>query len=246
MLLPIYLLFLKISFIFGYIQYINVTGQYVCNKIGLPNLRIDLMERDMLMNDDHLNYTTTNSQGYFTIYGEEDEFFGITPYLIVQHQCNKREHRNCSIKNVNWIDTDLVNKGLSNVDQIELFDDKNPICFIYGNSQILTLKGQYVCESQGIPNLRIDLMDHYSILNDSHMGNATTDEHGFFTISGSDNDFLNINPYLVVEHQCNKRKNRNCRIKKVDWIDGKHIGVGVADVGQIELFSVKNPSICWY
>lgn len=37
--------------------------------------------------DDSLNKTTSNSKGYFSIYGEECEVGSIEPYLRITHNC---------------------------------------------------------------------------------------------------------------------------------------------------------------
>ncbi|EFO15043.1 hypothetical protein LOAG_13473 [Loa loa] len=66
---------------------VTVTGQLGCGDRALKNVVVELREHDSLDPDDSLNKTTSNSKGYFMVYGEECEIGGIEPYLRITHNC---------------------------------------------------------------------------------------------------------------------------------------------------------------
>ncbi|TKR70861.1 hypothetical protein L596_022832 [Steinernema carpocapsae] len=71
---------------YGYISHVTVTGQVSCGNSGVFAW-IELCEHDLFDPDDVLNRTLTSLSGKFRVYGEENEFMAISPYLRINHDC---------------------------------------------------------------------------------------------------------------------------------------------------------------
>uniref|UniRef100_A0A0R3RHW0 Transthyretin-like family protein n=1 Tax=Elaeophora elaphi TaxID=1147741 RepID=A0A0R3RHW0_9BILA len=69
------------------VSHVTVTGQLGCGDLALKNVIVELREHDTIDPDDSLNKTTSDSKGYFSIYGEECEIGNIEPYLRITHNC---------------------------------------------------------------------------------------------------------------------------------------------------------------
>uniref|UniRef100_K7I765 Transthyretin-like family protein n=1 Tax=Caenorhabditis japonica TaxID=281687 RepID=K7I765_CAEJA len=74
-------------------QNVTVKGTVLCNKRRVPNLQVDLYERDInVIIDPHdkLGSVLTNEVGDFEVFGKEDEIFTIEPFLKIHHTCNAK------------------------------------------------------------------------------------------------------------------------------------------------------------
>uniref|UniRef100_A0A1I7XJS1 Transthyretin-like family protein n=1 Tax=Heterorhabditis bacteriophora TaxID=37862 RepID=A0A1I7XJS1_HETBA len=77
-----------IAMAYGKMQNITVKGTTICNKKRLPDVTVELWEKDTLDPNDLLSKTTTNKDAEFTISGGEDEIGSIEPFLRITHSCN--------------------------------------------------------------------------------------------------------------------------------------------------------------
>ncbi|CAI4221861.1 unnamed protein product [Auanema sp. JU1783] len=68
-------------------QNVTVQGVAVCNKKRVPNVKVQLWDKDTLDPNDLLGEVTTDSEGNFKVYGEEDEVGSIEPFLRIEHGC---------------------------------------------------------------------------------------------------------------------------------------------------------------
>lgn len=92
-----FIIFLK--FINCILQGVDVQGRILCHKRPLKNITIELMEGDVF-SDDILNRTQTDKDGYFNLYGQDEEFTIIEPYIKINHFCsiyNKTEEANSTM-----------------------------------------------------------------------------------------------------------------------------------------------------
>uniref|UniRef100_A0AAF5DEP0 Uncharacterized protein n=1 Tax=Strongyloides stercoralis TaxID=6248 RepID=A0AAF5DEP0_STRER len=85
--------------ILKYKHRVDVQGRILCHKRPLKNITIELMEGDVF-SDDILNRTQTDKDGYFNLYGQDEEFTIIEPYIKINHFCsiyNKTEEANSTM-----------------------------------------------------------------------------------------------------------------------------------------------------
>ncbi|VDM79920.1 unnamed protein product, partial [Strongylus vulgaris] len=75
------------SSVMAVMQNVTVTGTALCHKKRMPNVQVELYERDTLDPNDLLASTYTNAEGEFKIFGEEDEVGSIQPFLRISHGC---------------------------------------------------------------------------------------------------------------------------------------------------------------
>ncbi|VDN50404.1 unnamed protein product [Dracunculus medinensis] len=82
------------SAFFCCLQNITVRGQFACNRTAIANVSVQLWDEDSYFSlnilvdpDDFLNSTTSDSAGFFNIYGETVELSTMDPYLIISHNC---------------------------------------------------------------------------------------------------------------------------------------------------------------
>uniref|UniRef100_A0A0N5BAB3 Transthyretin-like family protein n=1 Tax=Strongyloides papillosus TaxID=174720 RepID=A0A0N5BAB3_STREA len=61
-------------------------GRILCNKRSLSNVTVELMEEDVFY-DDTLNKGKTDVNGYFSLYGRDEEFTVIEPYIKISYIC---------------------------------------------------------------------------------------------------------------------------------------------------------------
>uniref|UniRef100_H2VZH9 Transthyretin-like family protein n=1 Tax=Caenorhabditis japonica TaxID=281687 RepID=H2VZH9_CAEJA len=71
-------------------QNVTVKGTVLCNKKRVPSLHVVLHEKDTIGPDDKLASVYTNVAGEFQLYGEEDEFSSIRPYIRIHHTCDTK------------------------------------------------------------------------------------------------------------------------------------------------------------
>ncbi|KAI1701820.1 transthyretin-like family domain-containing protein [Ditylenchus destructor] len=80
---------------FAYGVSITVTGQLICNKRFLPNVKVALMEDDgvngWLDTDDLITEIVADPDGYFEVSGTDDESGGSEFYIRVTHTCDVEE-----------------------------------------------------------------------------------------------------------------------------------------------------------
>ncbi|CAI5449807.1 unnamed protein product [Caenorhabditis angaria] len=80
----------------AYMQNVTVKGvAHWSWEKRLANVKVELWEKDTLDPDDLLATIHTNSEGEFTVFGEQDETHAIAPYLLITHNCNV-EKLNCN------------------------------------------------------------------------------------------------------------------------------------------------------
>jgi len=92
---------LSLLFLFGAVLYtqaalqnITVIGTAVCNKKRIPNVKVQLYDKDTFDPNDLLGEVHTNAEGEFRVYGEEDEVGKIEPFVRVTHNCQAKT--NCA------------------------------------------------------------------------------------------------------------------------------------------------------
>ncbi|VDK50429.1 unnamed protein product [Anisakis simplex] len=75
---------------FGEVQSIRVFGRLYCGRKPKPwpNMTITLWDRDYFSPHDLLDTTTSGKDGFFMVYGEEDEFLAIEPFIEITHNCD--------------------------------------------------------------------------------------------------------------------------------------------------------------
>ena len=86
--LAILLAFAFVVCTYAKLQNVTVKGISVCNKKRMPNVKVELYDKDTLDPNDLLGEVHTNSEGEFQVYGEEDEVGSIEPFIRIHHQCN--------------------------------------------------------------------------------------------------------------------------------------------------------------
>ena len=72
------------------LQNITVKGIAVCEKRRLANAHVQLYDKDTLDPNDLLAEVHTNSEGEFSLYGEEDEVGKIEPFIRIHHNCKAK------------------------------------------------------------------------------------------------------------------------------------------------------------
>ncbi|KAI1730089.1 transthyretin-like family domain-containing protein [Ditylenchus destructor] len=78
------------------VQNITVKGQVICDKRSMRNVRVELREHDTFDPDDALNETHSDKDGYFNVFGTEDEIQTIKPYIRLTHTCDVTNKATCS------------------------------------------------------------------------------------------------------------------------------------------------------
>ncbi|TMS39639.1 hypothetical protein L596_006131 [Steinernema carpocapsae] len=86
-----------------------------------------LWEYDAYDPDDRLGETFANSNGIFEIKGEENEFFSITPYLRITHNCgaHQDEHIHCYKIATIWLTPEQFEGTVYDMKDIDLANAEN-------------------------------------------------------------------------------------------------------------------------
>ncbi|CAJ0937932.1 unnamed protein product, partial [Mesorhabditis belari] len=66
----------------------------------------------------------------------------------------------------------------------------------------ITVKGITVCNKKRVPGLKVELMEEDGVTRDDKLATVTTDGQGNFEVSGQDDEWGTIEPYLYVYHKC--------------------------------------------
>ncbi|KAI6225497.1 hypothetical protein M3Y99_01331900 [Aphelenchoides fujianensis] len=88
-----FLFVLRIDAAAGREQSITVVGELICDRKFVGG-EVELWEHDFFDFDDLLNGTKADG-GRFLLFGRENEFFAITPYVQIKHTCDVRDSRLC-------------------------------------------------------------------------------------------------------------------------------------------------------
>ncbi|CAJ0604048.1 unnamed protein product [Cylicocyclus nassatus] len=72
-------------------QNITVKGTTICNKKRMPDVLVELWERDTFDPDDLLESKMTSNRGEFIVKGGQNEIGSIEPYLKITHTCNAKK-----------------------------------------------------------------------------------------------------------------------------------------------------------
>ena len=107
--LPVVLTVLLSVSVESRLQNITVKGQVICDKRSMRNVRIELREHDTLDPDDALNETHSDKDGYFQVFGWEDEIGDIRPYIRLTHSCDVTNRATCTRQTDFDIAADKVN-----------------------------------------------------------------------------------------------------------------------------------------
>ena len=82
----------------GYYQmhHVTVGGTLLCHGRALAGAKVQLWDEDtsFLDADDLLQEQITGADGRFMLKGEEKEWDGLEPYMIIQHNCPKESGNN--------------------------------------------------------------------------------------------------------------------------------------------------------
>ncbi|VDK64436.1 unnamed protein product [Anisakis simplex] len=76
---------------FGKVQSIAVIGRLYCGRKPpkpWPNMTIALWDRNYFSPHDLLAKTTSGKDGSFKVFGQEDKFFAIEPFIRITHNCD--------------------------------------------------------------------------------------------------------------------------------------------------------------
>ncbi|GMT26265.1 hypothetical protein PFISCL1PPCAC_17563 [Pristionchus fissidentatus] len=109
-------------------QNVTVHGIAVCDKHRMPNVLVELWEKDTLDPNDLLDSVHTNKEGEFKLKGGEDEVGSIEPFIRVTHKCKAsvkpdkvcsrkteyivpKSHINGPIYDMTYMTLDIFNKG---------------------------------------------------------------------------------------------------------------------------------------
>uniref|UniRef100_A0A0N4ZLX6 Transthyretin-like family protein n=1 Tax=Parastrongyloides trichosuri TaxID=131310 RepID=A0A0N4ZLX6_PARTI len=98
----------------------------------------------------------------------------------------------------------------------------------YAKVQSVYVTGQLKCNGSPVPNVKVQLYDYDFITADDKMGEDITNDGGLFSVSGSEDEFFSIDPYIVIEHSCNARREglKTCYRKFRLWIPRSYINKG--------------------
>ncbi|CAJ0604037.1 unnamed protein product [Cylicocyclus nassatus] len=69
-------------------QNVTVKGTIMCNKKRMPDVLVELWERDSFDPNDLLDSKRTGKKGKFIVKGGHDELGSIEPFLRITHTCN--------------------------------------------------------------------------------------------------------------------------------------------------------------
>ncbi|KAI1709211.1 zinc-finger double domain-containing protein [Ditylenchus destructor] len=108
---------------FAYGNSITVTGQLICNKRFLPNVKVTLMEDDgahgWLDTDDLITEIVSDPDGYFEVSGTDDESGGSEFYIRVKHNCEV-DNEECYRESAFMAPSDLEDGALWDLSFINL------------------------------------------------------------------------------------------------------------------------------
>uniref|UniRef100_A0A0N5BGP0 Transthyretin-like family protein n=1 Tax=Strongyloides papillosus TaxID=174720 RepID=A0A0N5BGP0_STREA len=78
-------------------QVVGAFGHFYCNRKPIRNARVRLTNNVRIRNQEILDSTLTNKNGYFLVRGHTYSHYTTLPYLEVSHNCGERNH-NCHRK----------------------------------------------------------------------------------------------------------------------------------------------------
>ncbi|KAF8354750.1 hypothetical protein PRIPAC_96373 [Pristionchus pacificus] len=78
---------------------------------------------------------------------------------------------------------------------------------VTARQQFVSVKGTLVCEGDIVENARVELWEHDIFTPNDLLTSVSTDILGAFELSGVDNEYMDIKPFLVINHFCNAMPN---------------------------------------
>ncbi|PAV65720.1 hypothetical protein WR25_19677 [Diploscapter pachys] len=70
-----------------------------------------------------------------------------------------------------------------------------------------TVKGTTICQSKRYTGVVVILMEKDRLDPDDELAKTTSDSRGEFFITGQEDEFTTISPYIIFEHTCNAKPN---------------------------------------
>ncbi|KAI6224143.1 hypothetical protein M3Y95_00852000 [Aphelenchoides besseyi] len=192
----------------GTVQSAAVRGVLKCNGVGAENVKVKLYDVDTLDPDDLMDEGLTDSEGRFLLRGHETEVTTIEPKLNVYNTCKKDNLLPCPKKFSIRIPDDYISEGSEATKTFDVGElNLNVCCFnfgvcCFGRVQSIAVKGQLLCDNRPATSAVIRLYDEDFPDADDLLSEGYVDRFGYFYITGRAVEFLTINPYLSILHEC--------------------------------------------
>ncbi|KIH68800.1 Transthyretin-like family protein [Ancylostoma duodenale] len=77
-------------------QSVGVKGRFLCNNDPLAHRLVELFDKEYTLDDNFMDTTHTDANGFIYFRGSIRDIFKIEPYLKVWHKCNYKGVRTCS------------------------------------------------------------------------------------------------------------------------------------------------------
>ncbi|GMR50475.1 hypothetical protein PMAYCL1PPCAC_20670, partial [Pristionchus mayeri] len=125
-------------------QNVTVKGIAICDKHRLPNIVVELWEKDTISKNDVLASTHTDAGGEFILRGGNSELFKIKPYIKIHHECKTSSNVNqtCTRKSK----YDIPSEFIWNADTKG--EDRKIYYMNYINLDIFTEGDKELCEKK--------------------------------------------------------------------------------------------------
>ncbi|VDM97814.1 unnamed protein product [Thelazia callipaeda] len=210
--------------IIGSIQGITVVGRLACGTKSVQDQEVQLWEEDSGDPDDLLNTTRSDHKGNFKVFGQDKEVTAIEPYLSIKHSCeNGVINPKCSITDEYLVPKEFIGKtyemGIVSLSIARKNHKKKYFAimllnflilselavastFALGSIKNITVTGQIACSDRSLRNVEIQLWEHDTFDPDDLLKTTKSDHRGHFEIYGEEDEINNIEPYLVIVHNC--------------------------------------------
>ncbi|VDK46605.1 unnamed protein product [Anisakis simplex] len=76
----------------GRVQRFFITGRLVCGTRPSAEQLITLYDYDTFSRDDKMGVSTSDKDGKFKVFGQEDEVFAVEPFITITHDCEGTSH----------------------------------------------------------------------------------------------------------------------------------------------------------
>uniref|UniRef100_A0A915D9M8 Transthyretin-like protein 46 n=1 Tax=Ditylenchus dipsaci TaxID=166011 RepID=A0A915D9M8_9BILA len=92
--------------------------------------------------------------------------------------------------------------------------------------QVVTVKGQVICDKRSMRMVRVELREHDTFDPDDSLGETHTDKDGYFTLMGKEDEVGDIRPYIRIQHTCDVKDRATCTRQSDFEIPHDKVGEG--------------------
>ncbi|VDK50421.1 unnamed protein product [Anisakis simplex] len=213
-------------------QSVGVKGQLVCGDQPVANELIKLINHNTVGFDDQLATVKTDAQGYYTIQGGLGSLLSMEVKMKIYTDCNDGLvlfTYNLSSLILYTLSAEIGYLEFGQIENMMSGFRMLPVLAILLTAvdlssalldQSIAIKGQLVCGDKPSTGDTVKLINHNTFTFDNELASGTTDEQGFYELSGILQQITTMDPRFKIITSCNTAMLNPCN---------REISLGIPD-----------------